>query len=153
MAIMVVPADIESRVGAVIGSPFLAKGDAPTGWDCRGHVRWCLAQCGVAVPDYQDLYSASVVNQLSGRRERARLIAEGLAQSWRLIAPQAGAVAWLEWMGGAGHVGFMLSADRLSHADMRQGTVLLDLKDPAAGYRLRGAFTPSFISEIKQEVR
>lgn len=149
MSVMIVPADAEARVAEIIGVPFLAKGDDMAGWDCRGCVRWCLKQiCGVETPEYRDLYDTATVMKLSGRHERARLIAEGLAH-WRPIEPQPGAVAWLEWLGGAGHVGFMLSARRLVHADLRAGTVLLDLDDPAAAYRLKGAFAPSWITELR----
>lgn len=148
MTTMVVPRDLEARVAPLIGTPFVPKGDTPDGWDCRGCARWCLAtHCGVETPDYRTLYSASVV-QLAGRAERSRLIAERLAH-WRPVEPQAGAVAWLEWLGGAGHVGFMLSPRRLIHADARAGTVLLDLDDPAAAYRLRAAFVPDWITEIR----
>lgn len=149
MTVMIVPADLETRVGPLIGAPFLAKGDAPSGWDCRGLTRWCLREfCGVETPDYRTLYDADIVTNVWGRAERARLVAEGLA-AWRPVPPQAGVVAWLEWLGGAGHVGFMLSPRRLIHADSRCGTALLDLDDPAAGYRLRGAFVPSWIETIQ----
>lgn len=148
MTELIVPADLEARVSSIIGVPFLAKGDTLAGWDCRGCVRWCLKEfCAVETPDYRGLYDVATVTRLSGRGERARLIAEGLAR-WRPVAPQAGAVAWLEWLGAAGHVGFMLSPRRLVHADMRAGTVLLDLDDPAAAYCLRGAFTPDHITEF-----
>lgn len=148
VTVMAVPADLEARVAEIIGVPFLAKGDTLDGWDCRGCVRWCLEHlCGVPTPDYRGLYDADVL-RLAGRSERARLIAEGLA-NWRPVEPQAGAVAWLEWLGGAGHVGFMLSPRRLVHADVGPGTVLLDLDDPASAYRLKGAFAPSWISDIR----
>lgn len=145
---MTVPADLEARVEGLIGTPFLAKGDTLGGWDCRGCARWCLRSfCGVETPDYRDLYDASLVMRLSGRTERARLVAEGLA-AWRPVEPQAGVVAWLEWLGGAGHVGFMLSPRLIVHADLRCDTALLDLDDPAAGYRLRGAFVPAHVDSI-----
>lgn len=148
MTLLVVPVDLEARVSSIIGVPFVAKGDTLDGWDCRGCVRWCLKElCGVETPDYRGLYDASAV-RLRGRDERARLIAEGLAR-WRPVPPQAGAVAWLEWLGGAGHVGFMLAPRRLVHADMRAGTVLLDLDDPSAAYRLKGAYTPDHITEFR----
>lgn len=150
---MIVPRDLEARSAVIIGAPFLAKGDAPDGWDCRGLARWCLREwCGVEVPDYQALYAADIVCS-AGRRTRAALLAQGLGEQWRPVEPQAGAVALLEWMGAAGHVGFMLSPRRLLHADTRCGTALLDLDDPAAGYRLRAAFVPAFITEIFQEDR
>lgn len=145
---MLVPPGLEARVAHLIGAPFLAKGDGPEGWDCRGCAHWCLKTlCGVVVPDYRDFY-AGVAAGLPPRSDRARLIAEGLAD-WRAVAPQAGVVAWLEWLGGAGHVGFMLTPRRLLHADMRAGTVILDLNDPAAAYRLRGAFVPGWITGIR----
>lgn len=147
MIAMFVPRDLEARVASLIGAPFLPKGDTPDGWDCRGCAQWCLRElCGIETPDYQALYSAATV-RLAGRAERSRLIAEGLA-CWRPVEPQAGVIAWLEWLGGAGHVGFMLSARRLIHADARAGTVLLDLDEPSAAYRLRGAFVPDWITEI-----
>ncbi len=149
--ILHVPSDLQARVAPLIGAPFLAKGDTPAGWDCRGHVRWVYREIlGQDLPDYQDLYAASIVTSISGRGERARLIAETLAAQWRSVAPQAGAVAWLEWMGGAGHVGLMLGPRLVSHADTRSGTALLDLDDPAAGYRLKAAFAPAFITEIRE---
>lgn len=147
MTAMIVPADIEARLSAIIGVPFQPKGDDLTGWDCRGCVRWCLSQCGVETPDYRRLYTETTV-RVGARAERAKLIADGLAH-WRPVPPQAGAVAWLEWLGAAGHVGFMLSPRRLVHADTRCGTALLDLDDPSAAYRLKGAFAPSWITEIR----
>lgn len=149
MAVLTVPADIEARVIPIIGVPFVAKGDSLKGWDCRGCARWCLQTiCGVEVPDYLDLYEAGIMS-MTGRRERARLIADGLAE-WRPVEPQAGVIAWLEWLGGAGHVGFMISARRVVHADTRGGTTLLDLDEANAAYRLRGAFVPSSITEIRR---
>lgn len=131
----------------LIGAPFLAKGGNPEGWDCRGCVHWCLRiLCGVEVPDYLGLYSTAMVSA-RGRHDRARLLAEGLNQ-WRPVEPQAGAVAWLEWLGAAGHVGFMLSPTRILHADVGVNTALLDLDRPGASYRLRGAFAPAHISQI-----
>lgn len=148
MDVMVVPSDVEVRIAPIIGVPFLAKGDTLAGWDCRGCARWCLLNiCGVEVPDYQALYDASIMS-IPGRRERARLIAEGLAQ-WRPVDPQAGAVAWLEWLGGAGHVGFMVGPRRVVHADTRGGTTLLDLDEANVAYRLKGAFVPANVSEIR----
>ncbi|WP_332657372.1 hypothetical protein [Brevundimonas sp.] len=147
MVSMIVPRELEARVAPLIGTPFVAKGDTPDGWDCRGCARWCLKEhCGVETPDYRDLYTAADV-RLAGRAQRSRLIAERLAH-WRPVEPQAGVIAWLEWLGGAGHVGFMLSPRRLIHADARAGTVLLDLDEPSAAYRLRGAFVPDWITEI-----
>lgn len=148
MTVMIVPADIEARLASIVGVPFLAKGDTPEGWDCRGCARWCLMTiCDIEVPDYQALYDASVMD-VPGRRERARLIAEGLSQ-WNAVEPQAGAIAWLEWLGGAGHVGFMIGARRVVHADTRGGTTLLDLDEANAAYRLKGAFVPAHVSEIR----
>ncbi|MCG2662560.1 hypothetical protein [Brevundimonas sp.] len=146
---MVVPADLEHRVAALIGVPFRVKGDDLDGWDCRGCARWCLKHlCGVDVPDYLDLYASAII-AVSGRRERARLLGEGLAQTWRPVPPQAGAVALLSWLGSAGHVGFILSPTKILHADIRVGTAVLDLDDPAAAYRLKGAFVPAFVTDIR----
>lgn len=146
---MLVPADIEARVVPIIGVPFLAKGDTLKGWDCRGCARWCLRTiCGVEVPDYLDLYDAELV-AIGGRHQRARLIAEGLA-AWRSVEPQAGVIAWLEWLGGAGHVGFMISPRRVVHADTRGGTTVLDLDEANAAYRLKAAFVPSFVTDIRR---
>lgn len=140
MLLTVTTAELEIRVSGLIGIPYLAKGDTPKGWDCRGCVRWCLDQfCGVETPDYRSLYTADQVGQ-SGRRLRAALIADGLAAGWEPVEPRPGAVAWLSWLGTAGHVGFMLDQRRVLHADARSGTALLDLDDPAAGYRLVGTF-------------
>lgn len=142
-----VPADLVSLAAPLIGTPFVAEGDTPKGWDCRGLGRWCLGTfCGFWTPDYHELYDASIL-EVSGRRERARLIADGLA-AWRPVEPQPGVIAWLEWLGGAGHVGFMLTPSLILHADLRGGTTVLDLDDPSAGYRLKGAFVPSSITEI-----
>lgn len=150
MSILWLPADLEARISPLIGSPFLAKGDTPSGWDCRGYVRWIYRNVlGHDLPDYRDLYAASIVTRVAGRGERARIIAETLAAQWRPIPPQAGAVAWLEWMGGAGHVGFMLGPRAVTHADTRCGTEAFDLDDPSSAYRLKGAFVPADISEIQ----
>ena len=150
MTVMVVPADLPDRAQALIGIPFQAKGDDPRGWDCRGCARWCLREfCGVQVPDYLDLYAAEIIERPAGRRERARLLAEGLAATWRAVPLQPGTVVLLNWLGGAGHVGFALAPRLILHADVRQGTALLDLDDPAAGYRPVGAFVPAFITEIR----
>lgn len=148
---MHVPLDLEARIerAGVIGRPFRAHGDTPDGWDCRGCVRWHLATfCGVEVPDYLDLYDEAVFSR-AARRDRARLLADGLAR-WREITPQAGAVALLERFGSAGHVGFMISPRRIVHADVRCDTAVLDLDDPAAGYRLTGAFLPAHIHSIER---
>ncbi|WP_292045867.1 MULTISPECIES: hypothetical protein [unclassified Brevundimonas] len=146
---MVVPSDLEERAAGLIGRPFLPKGDTPDGWDCRGLARWCLREwCDVAVPDYLDLYAAGIVSP-GGRRERARLLAEGLGATWRPVEAQAGAVALLSWLGQSGHVGFMLSQTRILHADIRVGTATFDLTDPAAAYRLKGAFVPAFVTDIR----
>lgn len=146
---MIVPADLEHQVAALIGVPFRVKGDDLDGWDCRGCARWCLKNlCGVDVPDYLDLYASAII-AVSGRRERARLLGEGLAQTWRPVQPQAGTVALLSWLGSAGHVGFILSPTKILHADIRVGTAVLDLDDPAAAYRLKGAFVPAFVTDIR----
>lgn len=148
MTVLTVPADLKARAGELVGRPFLAKGDTPDGWDCRGLARWCLrAFCGVETPDYQERYAAVVITPC-GAGDRQRLLQAGLQEQWRPVAPQAGAVAWLEWMGRAAHVGFMLSEHELIHADNRCGTALMDLRAPAAGYRLRGAFVPAFVTDI-----
>ena len=150
MATMIVPPDMLSRAQAIIGVPFKPKGDDLSGWDCRGCARWCLREfCGVDVPDYRGLYAAEIIERPTGRRERARLLAEGLAASWRPVDLQPGAVVLLHWLGGAGHVGFVLAPRTVIHADVRQGTALLDLDDPASGYRPVGAFVPSFITDIR----
>ncbi len=148
---MLVPADLEVRIAAagIIGAPFRPRGDAPEGWDCRGCARWCLATfCGVPTPDYRDLYDEAVFTR-SARRDRARLLGEGFGR-WRQVEPQAGVVALLERFGVAGHVGFMISPRRMIHADVRCDTVVLDLDDPAAGYRLTGAFVPAHIHSIER---
>lgn len=146
--IMSVPADLEARVAPLIGAPFRPKGDDPSGWDCRGCARWCLRTfCGVATPDYQDLYQADIITSARGLARRAELIAAELA-AWRPVPPQAGAVAFLSWMGRAGHVGFMVGPRRFLHADLRTDTTIADLDDPACPYRLRGAFVPSFVDVI-----
>lgn len=146
---MIVPPDLRARAAAVIGAPFLAKGGSPDGWDCRGCARWCLREwCGVEVPDYLDLYAADIVSN-GGRRERARVLAEGLARQWRPIAPQPGVVTLLSWFGASGHVGFMISATEVLHADSRVGTALMNLNDPAAPYRLAGAFVPASVTTIR----
>lgn len=146
---MIVPADLQTRAADLIGSPFKPKGNSQEGWDCRGLCRWCLREwCGVDVPDYLDLYAAGIVSA-GGRRERARLLAEGLASMWRPIDPQPGVIALLSWLGQAGHVGFMLSPTKILHADIRVGTAVLDLDDPAAAYRLKGAFVPAFVTDIR----
>lgn len=144
---MIVPADLMARARGIIGVPFLPKGDTPEGWDCQGLARWCLLDwCDVYTPSHRDLYDAAIVSPW-GRQERARLLAEGFGR-WRPVEPQAGVVAWLEWLGAAGHVGFMLSDRLIVHADTRCGTAILDLDDPAAGYRLKGAFVPESITDI-----
>lgn len=156
MTIMVVPSDLEAQVEAagLIGVPFLAKGDTLAGWDCRGCARYALREfCGVDVPDYLDRYQAALLVGTSGRRERARLLAEGLAATWRAVPPQPGVVVLLHWLGGAGHVGFMLTPRLVLHADVRQGTAILDLDDPGSGYRVIGSFVPAFITQIQQETR
>lgn len=145
---LVVPADLEARAGALVGVPYRPKGADPAGWDCMGLLRWCLDRfCGVAVADYAHLYRAEILTGVAGRAERARLIAEGLA-AWRPVEPQAGVAAWLDGLGGPGHVGFMVGPRRLLHADHRCGTVMLDLDDPAAGWRLKGAFVPAAVNAI-----
>lgn len=145
---MVVPADLEARAAPLIGVPWVPKGTTPAGWDCLGLGYWCLREwCGVTVEDYQTRYDATAASSPLRRQERARLLAEGLAE-WRPVAPQAGVIARLRWMGRVGHVGFMLSPTRVLHADMRCGTALLDLDAPSSPYSLAGAVVPAWISEI-----
>lgn len=147
---LIIPADLASRVGAIIGTPFLAHSDGPAAWDCRGCLNHCYARfLNHPLPDYRGLYSASVMGARRAH-ERARLIAEQAA-AWRPVEPQAGAAAWLEWLGSAGHVGFMIGPRLLVHADVGVGTALLDLDRPPAQYRLRGAFVPSVVTRIVQE--
>lgn len=142
------PPDLPERAAAIIGRPFLPKGDTPEGWDCRGCARWCYREwCGVALPDYADLYESAIVSR-SGRAERARLLAEGLA-AWRPVPPQAGALAWLSFLGVAGHVGFMISPTLVVHADTGIGTQLLNLEEVGGRYRLKGAYVPAFITRIE----
>lgn len=146
---MSVPGDLVARAAPLIGAPFRAKGDTPAGWDCRGLTRWCLrANSGIEVPDYHHLYEAEIVTP-GGTGERARLLAEGLA-AWRPVAPQPGVVAWLTWLGKAGHVGYMLTPRLVLHADTPMGTTLLDLDEPGGRYRLKGAFVPAFVTDIEQ---
>ncbi|MET4683680.1 NlpC/P60 family protein [Brevundimonas faecalis] len=141
------PADLRTQVAPLVGAPFLAKGETPAGWDCKGLARWCLKTFGqVETPDYQDRYAADIVTP-RGAGERARLLAEGLAE-WRPVEPQAGVVAWLSWMGRAYHVGYMLGPREILHADTPFGTVILDLDEPGAGYRLKGAFVPAGVTKI-----
>ena len=142
-----VPADLEARVGALIGVPFLAHGDDPRGWDCRGCLNHCYATLlNHPLPNYRALYDATVMGARRAQ-DRARLIAEQ-ATAWRPVEPQAGAAAWLEWLGSAGHVGFMIGPRRLIHADVSIGTALLDLDRPPVQYRLRGAFVPAAVTRI-----
>lgn len=149
--VMRVPRDLEARVAPLIGAPFRPKGDSPeTGWDCRGCARWCLREfCAVEVRSYQELYEADIILSAGGRRRRAELIAAELA-AWRAVEPQAGALAFLSWMGRAGHVGFMLGPRRFLHADLRVATAIADLSDPACPYRLRGAFVPAWVERIER---
>lgn len=144
---MRVPSDLLAQIDPLIGAPFVPKGDAPSGWDCRGLARWCLARfSGVELPDYQGLYAADIVSA-RGRAERARLLAEGLEQ-WRPVPPQAGVVALLTWLGSAGHVGYMITPRLVLHADAGINTCLLDLDEPGSRYGLAGAFVPAFVTEI-----
>lgn len=143
--ILRLPADLSERAAAIIGRPFVPKGDTPDGWDCRGCARWCYREwCGIDLPDYADLYESEIVTR-SGRAERARLLAEGLA-SWKPVPPQAGALAWLTFLGVAGHVGFMISPTLVVHADGGIGTQLLNLEEVGGRYRLNGAFVPAFVT-------
>ena len=145
---LTVPSDLETRAADLIGVPFLAHGDDRAGWDCRGCARWCLATfCGVTVPSYRDRYTAEILRMPAGAAERARLIAEGLTD-WRPVPAQAGVIAQLKWLGGSGHVGFMLSPTRILHADPRAGTAILDLDRRESGYRFLGAYVPGFVTEI-----
>lgn len=147
--IMTVPGDLVAQVAPLVGSPFLAKGETPEGWDCRGLVRWCLRTfSGLAVPDYLGHYEAAIVSP-RGTAERSRLLTEGLA-AWRPVDPQPGVVAWLSWMGRPGHVGYMLTPHLILHADTPMGTALLDLHEPGSRYSLKGAFVPAFVTGIEQ---
>ncbi|HCW49754.1 MAG TPA: hypothetical protein DGP25_07070 [Brevundimonas sp.] len=147
MTLMLVPGNLIARASVLIGAPFQAKGDTPEGWDCRGLTRWCLRTfSGIEVPDYLELYDAAIVSPAGGQA-RARLLAQGLA-SWRMVEPQAGVVAWLTWMGKAGHVGYMLTPRLVLHADSPMGTTLLDLDAPRSRYGLKAAFVPAFVTDI-----
>ncbi len=147
MTLMRVPEDLIARASVLIGAPFQAKGDTPEGWDCRGLTRWCLREfSGIEVPDYLNLYDAAIICP-GGARERARLLAQGLA-AWRRVEPQPGVVAWLTWMGKPGHVGYMLTPRLVLHADSPMGTTLLDLDAPRSRYGLKAAFVPAFVTDI-----
>lgn len=143
-----VPADLEELVQRLLATPYLANGETPAGWDCAGLARWCLVNlCGLS--DVQPLpdYPSEIITNRAGRPERARLIGEVL-QRWRAIEPQAGAVAWLEWMGGATHVGFMVAPRTVLHADIGIGTALMDLDRPGCRWRLKAAFVPTAVTKI-----
>lgn len=137
-----VPADLAARAASLIGAPYLAKGEAPDGWDCLGLVRWSYARLlGYPLPDYSDRYDAALTDNLA-RHERARRIAAGLAGGWTPIAPQAGAAVVLSRMGAAGHVGFLISPELALHVTQTTATSLLDLTARHTGWRAVGAYAP-----------
>lgn len=145
---MVVPADLLERAAPLIGTPWVAKGTTPAGWDCVGLAVWCLGHwCGVPVPTYADHYEASLLASPHRRSEMATTLAANLSD-WRSVSPQAGAVAQLRWMGRVAHVGFMLSPTLILHCDRSCGTALLDLDAPSSPYKLAGASIPASVSHI-----
>ena len=145
---MIVPGDLLARIAPLIGTPFLAKGDTPDGWDCRGCALWILRHhLGVEVESFQDAYDVAVVMTIGGRARRAQLIAERLG-AWRPVEAQPGAVVHLNWLGRSGHVGLMTSRTGFVHADMGVGTTLADLDDRDCLYRAVGFFVPRFVTEV-----
>jgi len=75
---MTVPGDLVRRAAPLVGAPFLAKGDTPDGWDCRGLTRWCLRTfSGIEVPDYLDLYEAAIVCPAGTREPGGRYRLKG----------------------------------------------------------------------------
>jgi cell wall-associated NlpC family hydrolase len=146
--ILTVPADLEARTTALLSVPYRPNGETRAGWDCAGLTRWCLLNlCGLARVEPLPNYPSEILAARAGAFERSRRIGEVLTR-WREVEPQAGAVAWLEWLGGATHVGFLISPRTVLHADVGTGTTLMDLDRPGSRWRLRAAFVPADVTSI-----
>jgi cell wall-associated NlpC family hydrolase len=149
--ILMVPTDLEARVTPLLSAPYLPGGETPEGWDCAGLVRWCLVNlCGLAEVEPMPDYPSEITASPAGRPERARRIGEVLTR-WREVPARPGAVAWLEWLGGATHVGFLVGPATVLHADVGTGTCLLDLNRRGGRWRLKAAFVPDSVTGLIEE--
>lgn len=147
---MTIPADFDARIAALVGRPFMIKGDSPEGWDCRGCARWIYRELlGVESETYHDAYDATAV--AAGRsRDRAALIGARLA-AWRSVPAGTGVLVQLIWMGRSGHMGVMLDRRRFIHADLQTGTTIADLASRACPYRAAGFYLPTYVTEVIDE--
>lgn len=145
--ILRVPNDLDERVQPLLATPYLPNGETPDGWDCAGLGRWCLINlCGLEAVEALPEYPSEILGPRGGA-ERSRRIGEVLRR-WREVEPQPGVLGWLEWLGGATHVGFLIAPRTVLHADAGTGTTLMDLDRPGARWRLKAAFVPADVAAV-----
>lgn len=117
-------------VAPYIVVPFKDRGRDLAGWDCWGCCRWVArAQFGLELPSYADDYQGCSVKE---RRELAALI-KGQLGPWREIwrrgldgnepvGERPGDCLLLRQFGADCHVGIVVSAGHMLHAEEGQGT-------------------------------
>lgn len=121
-----------------VGVPWIPRGDAPTGWDCRGCVAYLRRHIfGLESPGMtRDAYTAADVRSPE-RVEELVLERVGL---WRPGDARPGAVILFQVFGRAAHVGLVLSSTDFVHSFGGQETTILRLDAPAWGHRVRGFY-------------
>lgn len=106
-----------------IGLPFADHGRTRDGVDCWGLVRLILAeQFGIIVPSYDGTY-----RHTTDRGDLDHLISRERAFAWSEVHPgteRAGDVVLLRCLGAACHVGLVLAAGVMIHAEVGLNTVL-----------------------------
>jgi cell wall-associated NlpC family hydrolase len=93
---------------ALVGTPYRAGGDGPSGFDCSGLTQWVFARHGVTLP------RATKAQFSSGAKVNAGAIQAGDLLFFSTIAR------------GASHVGIALDNDRFVHAPSSRGVVRVE---------------------------
>lgn len=123
-----------------VGVPFRDKGRDWEGWDCWGLV--CVFHrdvLGVDLPSHLDDYAEAGATA-SSRKRVGTVIAASLDRYRRIAAPDPGDVAVLNVGGRPVHVGLIVDAGRLLHAERRIGTVIERLASSRWCRRVEGFY-------------
>jgi len=106
-----------------IGLPFADHGRTRSGVDCWGLVRLVLAErFGIDVPSYDGSY-----RQTTDRTDLDYLISTERSSAWTSVplgTEQPGDVVLLRCLGAACHVGLVVAAGVMIHAEVGLDTVL-----------------------------